>query len=262
MVAMLDQFSIIFGKQWQTYTITLIAGILFSFAWMLFRSAKEERARVFDVCLSALIGGVVIGRIVHVALNWQFFADRIDLIWQIHKEGGLNWQSTLIGALIAGYLMAKLRRVDFAGLLSHAVIVLPWLAMLSWYACATAACAYGTAIERMADYPAFMTWLADDIYRLTMPRFATQPIGMMLSAGLLLIAIIVYWRGWLVKSRFWLMLLLLAILDSGIGFLRGDYALEWYGLRAGQWLDVVVMGIALVGAQYTAPLRRHFNDDD
>lgn len=250
---MSNQFTIIFDTQWQTYTIALMFGLIVSFIWIIFRFPKEDRGRVFDVCLSALIGGIIIGRIVHIGLNWLFFTDRIDLIWQIHKEGGLNWQATVIGALIAGYGMAKVRRVDFSLLMSHAVIVLPWIVLVSWYACATASCAYGASVERMADYPSFMTWLADDIYHLTMPRFATQSIGMMSSAGLLFIAIIFYWRGWLIQSRFWLILLLLSLVSFGIGFLRGDYALEIYSLRVGQWLDVGMILFAIiagVGVQY------------
>lgn len=243
---MLNQFTIIFGRLWQTYTIALIFGIIISFAWMIFRSPEEDRAQVFDICLSALIGGIIIGRMVHVGLNWQFFADRTELIWQIHKEGGLNWQTAVIGSLIAGYSMAKLRRVGFSSLMSHTVIILPWIALISWYACATASCAYGASVERMADYPGIMTWLADDIYHLTMPRFATQPLGMMSSAGLLLIAIIFYWRGWLIQSRFWLILILLSSVSFGIGFLRGAYALEIYSLRAGQWLDIGIAVIAIL----------------
>lgn len=243
---MLNQFTIIFDTQWQTYTIALMFGISVSFIWLSFHFPKEDRARVFDVCLSALIGGIIIGRLVHVGFNWQFFADRIELIWQIQKEGGLNWQGSVIGALIAAYGMAKFRRVDFSLLMSHAVIVLPWVALVSWYACATASCAYGASVERMSDYPSFMTWLADDIYHLTMPRFATQPIGMITSAGLLLMAIILYWRGWFVQTRFWLMLLLLSLVSFGTGFLRGDYGLEIYSLRIGQWLDIGMMVIAVI----------------
>ena len=136
------------------------------------------------------------------------------------------------------------------------MIVLPLLAFAGWYGCATAACAYGAPVERMADYPGFMTWLADDIYRLTMPRFATQPIGMMSSAILLLITIFLQWRGWLIRVRFPLILIALACVSFGIGFLRGDYAPVWYGLRAGQWLDIGIVVIALVGvvgAQHVAP---------
>lgn len=244
---MFNQFSIIFGQQWQNYTLALITGVTISLAWMLWRSPADERGRVFDVCLVALIGGVIVGRVLHVGLNWTFFADRLDLIWKIHQEGGLNWQGVVIGAMLAGYVMASVRAVDVSRLIGDAVLVLPLLAFAGWYACTVAACAYGLPVERMADYPGFMTWLADDIYRLTMPRFATQPIGMMSSAILLLLAIILCWRGWLIRVRFPLILILLVSVSFSIAFLRGDYVPEWYGLRAGQWLDIGMMVVALTG---------------
>src|SRR5690606_37583121 len=138
---MFNQFSIIFGRQWHTYTLALLFGICLSLAWMLFRSTPQNRGRVFDVCLAALIGGVLLGRGLHVILNWEFFADRLELIWQLHREGGLNWQATVIGALIADYTMAKFRKLELTPLLTNAVIILPFLAFMSYYACATASCA-------------------------------------------------------------------------------------------------------------------------
>lgn len=243
---MLNQFSIIFDQQWQNYTLALITGVMISFAWMIWRSPADERGRTFDVCLAALIAGGIVGRAIHVGLNWIYFADRVDLILKIHKEGGLNWQGIIIGAVLAGYVMARIRSMDVSRLIQDVVIVLPLLSFAGWYSCATAACAYGAPVERMADYPGFMTWLADDIYHLTMPRFATQPIGMMSSAIFLLIAIVLYWRGWLIQVRFPLILIVLACVSFAIGFLRGDYSPVLYGLRAGQWLDIGMIVIALI----------------
>lgn len=240
---MFEQFTIIFDRQWQTYTFLMILGIGSTIAWLVYRVPKEDRAKTLDVCLAALIGGVVLGRLLHVALNWAFFVDRIDLITQIHKEGGLEWQGVMIGAGLSGILMAKLRRLDISTIIEATVIILPLIAFLGWYGCATAGCAYGQVVERMADYPAWLTWDSKDIYGLMMPRFATQPIGMAYTAIILMIGITLYWRGWFLRSRLWMILLLLSIGSFMIAFLRDDYALEWMGLRSGQWLD---LGIGLL----------------
>lgn len=243
---MFEQFAIIFDRQWQSYTIALIIGVGLSFAWMLYRATKNDRTKIMDVSLSALIGAILIGRALHVALNWSFFVDRLDLIHQIHREGGLNWHGLVIGALIFGYGMARFRGLNIQHLLKNAVITLPLLAFIGWYACATAGCAYGQPVERMADYPQFMTWIADDIYRLNMPRFATQALGMIGSISIFLLACLLYWRGWFINSRFWLILLLLALLSFVIAFLRGDYSLEFSGLRIGQWLDLAFVGATII----------------
>lgn len=254
---MFNPITIIFGRPVQTYTVSLAIAILVSFAWMIFRMRVNQRKAVFDLCLLTLIGAVVIGRIVHVSLNWQFFVDRTELIWQIQREGGLNWQGSLFAGLIVSYGMAKFRAIDFAELLSHAIVILPWLSLVSWYACATAGCAYGANVEHMTDYPGWMTWLADDIYGLTMPRFATQPIGMTVSLILLLIAFLLYWQGWLKRIRFPAMLIAICLLSIAIEFLRGDYALDWWGIRSSVWLSggVILAGLIMIGAEMTPPRR-------
>jgi prolipoprotein diacylglyceryltransferase len=229
-----------FGRQWQTYTLALMMGIVISIFWLIIRTPQGQRAKTFDVCLAALIGGILPGRAIHVWLNWAYFIDHTSEISKIYQQGGLNWQGVFIGALFAGLLMARFRKVDFS--LDKLAILVPILAFAAWYGCAAAGCAYGTEIERMSDYPQFLTWAEIDIFRLISPRFATQALGMAWAVILLLIALLFQWCNWLENRRLWLILLLLSIGSFAISFLRGDYAIYVYGFRATQWLD---MGMAL-----------------
>lgn len=244
---MFNQYAIIFDQQWQSYTLIMILALIISFVWMLWQSPETERSSIFDISLASLIGAIVIGRIAHVALNWIFFGENEPLIWQLWREGGLNWQFALIAAMLFGAIVAYLRGVHLNDILKPAVVIVPLISFASWYACATAGCAYGQAVDRMADYPQWLTWLAPDIYQLVMPRFASQLFGMSGSFIILIVALILYWQGWLIRTRFWLILLLVAGLSFTIGFSRGDYSLMFNGLRAGQVLDITIGLLAIIG---------------
>ena len=237
-------YTTIFGRQWQTYTLMLMIAITISIIWLVIRTPKGQRSKMLDVCLAALMGGVLLGRVIHVWLNWAYFADRTDEIIRIYQQGGLNWHGVFIGALFAGLLMAYFRKIEFS--LDRVAILVPILAFAAWYGCAASGCAYGIEIERMSDYPRFLTWAESDIFGLLSPRFATQALGMAWAAILLMIALLFQWRNWLDNRHLWLILFLLSSGSFAISFLQGDYALYVSGLRATQWFDIGMALFALV----------------
>ncbi|MEO1289037.1 MAG: prolipoprotein diacylglyceryl transferase family protein [Chloroflexota bacterium] len=253
---MFEPFAIIFNQRIPTMTVALILTTLFSLAWILWQSPSHQRGRVLDVCLGAIVVGIVIGRLAHVTIHWEFFSERTQLIGRLSQEGGLTWQAFTISALIAGSLLAHWRDVSFAWLLKTIAILVPLIALGSWYACATVACAYGESVQRMADYPAWLTWIAPDIYRLEMPRFATQALGMASSVILLIVALILHLTNWLEKTRFWLMLIAIALTSFSIGFLRGDATWIVADLRIGQILDIVVIVFSMIAIVVSVWLRK------
>lgn len=262
MVCMLDTSSVLFGDVVSNYTLMLIMGMGVSFVWMIARAEASERVRRLDVCIVALVGAVVIGRAGHVMFNWAFFVDRTDSIWRLDAEGGLLWQGCLLGALVGGWMMAKVRGVSVASLLGDASLIVPWLAWCGWLACDAAACAYGEAVERLSDYPAWQTWIAPDIFGIEQPRFATQRLGVYIAVGAGISILMLYGvfrrRSKPAPWLFWLAVVAIAVGNLGIGFLRGDYALSVADLRVGQWLDALisVFGVLmLVMGRYTGSNR-------
>ncbi|MEL7434765.1 MAG: prolipoprotein diacylglyceryl transferase family protein [Chloroflexota bacterium] len=247
---MLETTSVLFGNVVSNYTLMLILGTGLSFVWMIARAEADERVRRLDVCIASLIGAIVLGRAGHVILNWAFFTDRTDIIWRLDAEGGLLWQGCLLGALLAGWLMAKVHKLSVQSLLMDASVVVPLLAVCAWLACDAVACAYGQSVERLSDYPAWQVWIAPDIFGIEQPRFATQRLGAQIAlvAGISVLIVHSVFRRrskpapWL----FWGALLVIAGGNFGIGFLRGDYALVFADLRIGQWLDAVIAFVGLV----------------
>jgi prolipoprotein diacylglyceryltransferase len=245
---MYNPFTTLFGRQWYSYTVLLMIGAVVSLVWLIYRAPKDKRTATIDVFLAGLVGGVSIGRLVHVALQWQYFADRIPEIRKIYEQGGLDWHGVFIGALFSMLVMAKWRKIDMPHLLDTFTVLIPLLALLAWWGCGTIACAYGLPVEHMTDYPGGITWLQRDIYGIIEPRFATQFLGVGWSIILLLLAILLHRRDWLRGVRLWLMVLLLSIGMFGIGFLRGDFSLMLHNLRDEQWLDIGM--ILFAGIQF------------
>lgn len=114
-----------------------------------------------------------------------------------------------------------------------------------WWGCLGAACGYGAEVDTLARYPAWAVAELPDVYGLPAPRWNTQVFGMALGAALLPLMALLAARGWLRGRRFWLALALLSAGMFAIGFVRADYAPTLAGLRADQWLDLILMTLAL-----------------
>lgn len=247
---MFDPITIIFDQYWQTYTLALMVGIGMGIAWVVRRAPIGQRGAYFDVCLASLLGAILLGRALYVLLHWAFFADHLDSIWQIQRDGGLAWQGILTGAALMGVLFGHRRRVAWRTVSRvQAVVIMPLIACLGWYGCATAACAYGAEVAHLNDYPAWLVWDRPNIYGLVAPRFATQRFGMVWTLGVLLYALWLirydYWR----QGRFFGIVLLLALGSFLIGFWRADYSLRVLGLRIEQLLDLglIIGSILMIG---------------
>jgi prolipoprotein diacylglyceryltransferase len=238
---MYSQFTMMFGRQWYTYTLLLMFGALLTLVWLIYQAPQGKRTATLDVFLAGLVGSVLLGRLNHVALQWQYFVDHVPEIRKIYEEGGLNWHGIVIGALFAMTLMAKIQKIEMQPLLNSLALLMPILVLIGWWACGTIGCAYGLPVARMADYPVGSTWAQPDIFGITEPRFATQLFGVLWSILLLMLALILHRKNWLNDVRLWLILLLVSIGSFAIGFLRGDFSLMVYSLRIEQWLDIGLM---------------------
>jgi phosphatidylglycerol:prolipoprotein diacylglycerol transferase len=227
----------------QTYTLALALGIGAGAAFGLFRVRKRPGALV-DVGLGVLIGGLLLARLEHVLLNWNYFSYNVSEAFQLNA-GGLDWHGALLGGLLGGYVAARWRRVNTRDLLDTMTVGLPLIAHAAWYGCWAANCAYGVEVDTLAHFPAWAVSESADIYGIAAPRYNTQIFGLWLTGALLVIAVILLWRGWLRGARFWLILALFSLGVFVIGFFRGDYSPMLNGLRLDQWLDAIV-GISVL----------------
>jgi phosphatidylglycerol---prolipoprotein diacylglyceryl transferase len=232
----------------QTYTLLVGLGIVLAIGIVLvfyrLRFVTHSGA-IIDVCLAGLVGGLVVGRAFHVLLNWIYFRENTAEIIRI-VSGGINWHGAVIGALLVIIPATRLRRVRLPLLLDGMALALPLVAFMAWWGCGAARCAYGAEVDNLSHYPSFVVWETQDIFNLRAPRYATQPLGMWLGAGLLTVMSVTHWRQLFAGRRFWLALALFAGGMFVLGFLRGDYALIVAGLRADQGLDLALVALGIV----------------
>ncbi|MDO5560827.1 MAG: prolipoprotein diacylglyceryl transferase [Oscillospiraceae bacterium] len=113
----------IFGVSIMWYGILIALGmvlaILFGFSQMKKYGIDPDRA--VDVIIGGIIGGVVGARLYYVAMNWDSYKNDIKSIFYT-RNGGLAVYGGLIGALLVGIIICKIRKVkilplfDIAGM--------------------------------------------------------------------------------------------------------------------------------------------------
>ena len=108
----------IFGIEVQWYglliTIGMMLAIIYCFSQMKRYGIDSDRA--IDAVLGGIIGGVVGARAYYVIMEWDRYAGDIKKIFSI-REGGLAIYGGIIGALLVGGIIAKLRKVRLLPLL-------------------------------------------------------------------------------------------------------------------------------------------------
>lgn len=246
-----------------TYTVLLDAGLVCGFvlAWMEGRRLQQH-VHILNAAFWAVCAGTLGARAGYVLANWAYFGEHLAdaaRLW----EGGLSWYGGFLSGLFALIVYAAWPRRETSPsfwLLADALT--PGLMLgvaCGWLACWMAGCAYGAPVSGGH----WLVWDLPDIYGVRELRFATQPLGAVLS----LVAFAFLWatrRRWPDAGFVFLTGLTLM---GGIGYLleltRGDDALFLGSWRAGLLISLVtaVTGAGLLvwrGASH----RRHRNVAD
>jgi len=203
------------------------------------RRGRNPVGALIDTTLAGAILGLICARGMHVLLHWDHFAAHRDDILQL-RAGELDWHAGVIGVLIGTWLIGRWRGINLVNYRDSLALGLPIIAFASWWGCGAANCAYGAEVPNMSAYPGLFVWEAGDIYGIIRPRFNTQALGMLLSALLLIVASVLTAKQILRGKVLGLMLVLLSLGMFTIGFMRGDGSGSGFGLRADQWLDMII----------------------
>jgi phosphatidylglycerol:prolipoprotein diacylglycerol transferase len=211
-----------------------------------------RRARPHTTLIElAAVGGIVGGRLGHVGIHWQYFAEHpegIVKVWQ----GGLDWHGAALGGLLALLLVCRVRGAGFRQVSDALAFILPMGAALTYTGCLMVSCGHGREVASLADYRPPIALELPDLYGVVAPRLASQLYGVVLSLLLIGVAGLLAWRIAQAGVRFWLVLALLALGTFGIGFTRGDSVPMVGALRLDQVLDLLVAAGALAAAVLAA----------
>jgi phosphatidylglycerol:prolipoprotein diacylglycerol transferase len=104
----------IFGLDVQWYGIMIVIGILLAmtFAYRNMRRVGIDSDRATDAIIGGILGALVGARAYYVIFNWDEYKDDLPSIFNT-REGGLAVFGGLIGAVIVGGIICKLRKVKF-----------------------------------------------------------------------------------------------------------------------------------------------------
>lgn len=173
--------------------------------------------RWVDICLLALLLGIVCARIAHVLLNPAYFAGNLAEALD-PRRGGLHWSGALIGAFFGIFIASRWRKLPLMHILDALTPALPLISLAVWTACIGGRCGYGAEIPTLAYISPLAAAELPDVYGIVAPRYQTQLWGQLWSLALLVLWGILYWRSWLIGKRFWLIFsfTLLGLLLIGI----------------------------------------------
>jgi len=222
------------------YTFLIVLAALASLAWAWL---DGRDAGIFTVGAILTLGALVGGRVVYVALHWDYFHEHIEeIIWL----AGLSEHGAILGGAIAGCALRIARRplpLQFSTFNAQFFILLGIAASLG---CIPNGCAYGREVFWQTDGADSLAWRlhADwpDAYLVNNPRWPTQA----LMALWLAIAGVLLWRQAHLLPPLPTLVVAFAAGDFLVQFLRGDPILMVAGLRIYQWFDLVLGLLAAV----------------
>lgn len=102
--------------QWYGILITLGLVLALIYAFTQVKQYGLHPERFLDAVIGGIIGGIVGARTYYVLLNWDNYAGDWKSIFNL-REGGLAIYGGIIGGLLVGCLVAKLRKIRILPLL-------------------------------------------------------------------------------------------------------------------------------------------------
>lgn len=106
-----EAFSL-FGVSIAWYGIIIACGMILAIIFGLSQMKKYgiDPDRATDVIIGGIIGGVVGARAYYVLMNWDTYSKDLKTIFQT-RNGGLAIYGGIIGALLVGVIMCRIRKV-------------------------------------------------------------------------------------------------------------------------------------------------------
>lgn len=105
-----------FEIKWYALFITIGLFLAASYCFKRMKSFGLDDDRATNVVFAGFIGAVICARLYYVIMSWDSFKDDLISIFKI-REGGLAIYGGLIGAVIVGFVAARINKLRFIPLL-------------------------------------------------------------------------------------------------------------------------------------------------
>jgi len=90
--------------------VALLLGIVVAYLAARYRGKKEEE--IINFAPFAVIFGIIGARLLHVAVNWSYYASNPSYIFAF-RRGGLAIQGVMLGGLVALFVFCRIRKLYF-----------------------------------------------------------------------------------------------------------------------------------------------------
>lgn len=221
------------------FSILLGLGATLGLVWAGWQAHPRQALLVVNSGLVALLGCLIGGRLVYVALRWSYYQAHWEQIPQVFL-GGVAWVGAFGGGLIALLAYAGFARQSLWFLLDSLLPLAGLLSVSAWLACWLDGCAYG------AVSPAWWALPARNEWGVMAQRVPVQLIGALLA---LITFGVADWARPRVKLLGQVSLLALAALTAemfALSFLRADPAPSQGGLHLESWAALSLSLILLL----------------
>jgi len=242
----------------RTYSLILDLAIILGLAVLAWQGQRREgrSATWVDAGLGALIGGIILGRLGHVAIYWAYYSHHFNEALQPWR-GGMDWHLAVIGGLIGLALVCRWRGLSFPVVASVIAVILPVSAGLIYTGCLMVSCGHGREVASLTAYPLGVALELPDLYGVIAPRLASQLYGVLWSGLVFACVILLIRRMKRPRIHLWPVLLLIGVGAFLIGFTRGDEIPMIGPLRLDQIMDlaIIILGLAMTLAT-VIPIRQ------
>ena len=216
-----------------SYGLFVAAAFLISSFLVLRESEKAHLSKesVLDCLIAILVAGVVGGRLLFVAVNWEYYAGDPLKVFMI-TEGGMAIHGAIIAAVLAGAVMTRIKGIPFW---KGADLIAPYIALgqaIGRIGCLFNGCCYGRVIESGFG----IIFPGDAVMKV--------PTQIYSSLGLLFIYMALRVIGHKKETNgrlFALYLIFYSAFRFFIDFLRGDNPPVLVGLTLAQFISVGIL---------------------
>lgn len=229
------------GQPVQIYSLFLALGACLGLAWAAWRAGPKKAMRLVEAGMWALLGALIGGRALYVAVSWLYYKDHLLESLQFFR-GGLGWPGALAGGLLALAGYAALTRTSLAELADDLAPLLATLSVGAWLGCWAAGCAYGRLSNDWWSLP------TPDEWGVVASRWPVQIVGALLTVGWFALVERLAGAAKLQPGyRALLSLLGLSLILLAAAWLRADPGFSWNGMRLEAWAALAYSLLALAG---------------
>jgi phosphatidylglycerol:prolipoprotein diacylglycerol transferase len=221
------------------FPLFLGAGAAFGLVLITWRANERRALTLLDDAIWVLLGSLLVGRAVFVALTWSYFQAHLLEVpgfW----AGGMSGPGSLAGGIITVLILIRIRK-EKGSLFDDLLPLAGSLAVFAWLACWEAGIAFGKPVQGWLGLP------AKDEWGLVSSRLPVQLAGALLTLGLIYLVDRFRSRLALPGQQGFAGLAGLGLVLALLSFYRGDLASSLAGLRLDAWAGLAFFAAGLAG---------------